>query len=78
LRDQIQINSIHSFGVLFDEVVDRRNVTLRAGIGLGSGKRRHEAENRCEQSAGDHSATSLFERWVGRCQQIGSVERLLA
>src|ERR1700721_3843648 len=59
LREQGQINSIHSFGVLLNEVVDCCDVTPRAGVGLGGGERGHETENSGEQNAGDHSALPI-------------------
>jgi hypothetical protein len=49
---EVQINSIHSVGVLLGEVVDCHDVTPRAGVGLGGGERGHETENSGEQKAG--------------------------
>jgi hypothetical protein len=45
LREQVQIDSIHSFGVLLDEVVDCCDVTPGAGVSLGGGACGHDAEN---------------------------------
>ena len=65
LPQQVQIDSIDSFGILLDEVVDCRDVAPRARVGLGGGERGHETEKSPGQNAGDHSALSVYRDGLG-------------
>jgi hypothetical protein len=55
-------NSIHNVGILLDEMVDRRDIALRAGVGLGRGVHGHKAENSGEENVGDHSALPAYSK----------------